>query len=439
MAECVVISDEITGGSSVAAMLEKNRCTVCSLISNKGLKDPATAKFDCLVYSTNSRTLTPEQSYQLVFYAGKLLKNSEVKLYAKRIDPSMRGNTCTETQALLDALGEPDRVAIVVPAFPDLKRINVGGYILVDGLPLQKSLAGLDDMRPAQGGRVAELFSEKFRYHTEVLYLKEFIKGTEHLSNRLKELAEKGARAIVLDCTSQEDINTIADAVLASGIKFLAVDPGPFTATLARKVMREAESHKAANQKIFGLVGGISPLIAAQVEKLRLEEQVLLISVDSAALIEDDQRRAAEIDRVVNEYLAKCDEYKIIFVVSDHLGATSQQILTYETELEKTGRSSLEALDLTSSAYGQIARRVLVGDPNVKAIYSTGAEYTLAVCRELKSSGLNILGQVLPLTAYGEILGGDFNGLKYVTSSSSATDASTITASIQYLKRKMEI
>ena len=142
---------------------------------------------------------------------------------------------------------------------------------------------------------------------------------------------------------------------------------------------------------------------------------------------------------MVNEYLAKCDEYKIIFVVSDHLGATSQQILTYETELEKTGRSSLEALDLTSSAYGQIARRVLLGDPNVKAIYSTGAEYTLAVCRELKSSGLNILGQVLPLTAYGEILGGDFNGLKYVTSSSSATDASTITASIQYLKRKMEI
>ena len=173
MAECVVISDEITGGSSVAAMLEKNRCTVCSLISNKGLKNPETANFDCLVYSTNSRTLTPEQSYQLVFYAGKLLKNPEVKLYAKRIDPSMRGNTCTETQALLDALGEPDRVAIVVPAFPDLKRINVGGYILVDGLPLQKSLAGLDDMRPAQGGRVAELFSEKFRYHTEVLYLKE--------------------------------------------------------------------------------------------------------------------------------------------------------------------------------------------------------------------------------------------------------------------------
>ena len=133
------------------------------------------------------------------------------------------------------------------------------------------------------------------------------------------------------------------------------------------------------------------------------------------------------------------DEYKIIFVVSDHLGATSQQILTYEKEIEKTGRTSLEALDLTSSAYGQIARRVLAGDPNVKAVYSTGAEYTLAVCRELKSSGLNILGQVLPLTAYGEILGGDFNGLKYVTSSSSATDAATITASIQYLKRKMEI
>ena len=439
MAECVVIADEITGGSSVAALLEKNRCSVCSLINTKGLKDPATADFDCLVYSTNSRTLTPEQSYQLVFYAGKLLKSPDVKLYAKRIDPSMRGNTCTETQALLDALGEPDRVAIVVPAFPDLKRINVGGYILVDGLPLQKALAGLDDMRPAQGGRVAELFSEKFRYHTEVLYLKEFLKGTEHLSMRIRELANHGARAIVLDCTSQEDLNMIADAILASEIKFLAVDPGPFTATLARKVMRAAEAHKATNQKIFGMVGGNNPLIAAQVEKLRLEEKVLLVSVDSTALIEDEQRRAAEIDRVVNELLTKYDDYKIAFAVSDHLGATSQQLISFDEELEKAGRSSLEALDLISSAYGQIARRVLQGEPNVHAIYTTGAEYTLAICRELKSSGLNILGQVLPLTAYGEVIGGDFAGLKYVTSSSSAIDTSTITVSIQYLKRKLEL
>ena len=63
----------------------------------------------------------------------------------------------------------------------------------------------------------------------------------------------------------------------------------------------------------------------------------------------------------------------------------------------------------------------------------------MAICRELKSSGFNILGQVLPLTAYGEIIGGKYEGLKYITSASSATDSNTLTESIQYLKRKLEL
>ena len=411
MAQCVVIADEITGASAVGALLQKNRSTVCSLVSSRGLKDAATKDFDCLVYSTNSRNLMPNQSYQMVFYAGKLLKSSEVKLYAKRIDPAMRGNTCSETQALLDALGDEDRVAIVVPAFPELKRSNVGGYILVDGKPIQKSLIGLDDLRPAASGRVADLFIEKFRYKTDVLYLKDLFHGSDYLANKIKACAENGARAIVLDCTSQQDINTIADAVIKSGIKFLAVDPGPFTAT--------------------------NPLIAAQVEMLRLEEKTLFVPVKNIALIDDDQKRAAEIERVVSNVVARANDYTTVFAVSDHLGANAQIIMSFDKVLEESNRSRVEAMDLISTAYGQITHQVLERCPNFKAIYSAGAEYTVAICRELKSLGLNIQGQVLPLTAYGQLIGGPYNDLKYVASASSATDPDTLVRSIQYLKRKL--
>ena len=69
----------------------------------KGLKDPCTQNSDCVIFSTNSRKLTAQQSYQIVFSSAKLLKSDDVKLYAKRIDPAMRGNTCAETEALLDA------------------------------------------------------------------------------------------------------------------------------------------------------------------------------------------------------------------------------------------------------------------------------------------------------------------------------------------------
>ena len=440
MAQCVVIADEITGGSSVGSLLEKNGCSVCSVMGARGLKDPLTAQFDCFVYSTNSRNLTKEQSYQLVFYAARLLKNPDVKVYAKRIDPSLRGNACSETQALLDALGDNDRVAIVVPAFPDLHRSTVGGYILVQGRPLPKSLVGLDELNQQASGRVADLFTEKFRYHAEALHLKEFLHGTAYLADRIRELSSRGARAIVFDATSQEEINMIADAVLLSGIKYLAVDPGPFTATIARKVMRaergDAPEHKP---RIFGMIGGSNPLISAQVEQLRLEEKVLLVSVHNRDLIEDDQKRTAEINRVASEISTRISDYTVAFVVSDHLGANNEQIAAFDRYLLNTNRTRVEAIDIISAAYGEIAAAVLAQRSDIKAVYTTGAEYTVAVCRELKSLGLRLKGQVLPLTAYGEILGGEFNGLKYVTSASSATDVTTLVDSIQYLKRKLEL
>ncbi len=438
MVQCVVISDEVTGGSSVGALLEKNRSSVCTLISSQALKEPAINDFDCLVYSTNSRNLAPEQSYQLVFYAARLLRKPEVKIYAKRIDPAMRGNTCSETQAMLDALGDMERVAIVVPAFPELKRSNVGGYILMDGRPVQKTIVGQEDIQPQASGRVADLFTEKFRYHAEALHLKELLHGSEYLANKIKELSERGARAIVMDCTSQEDINMIADAVLSSGIKFLAVDPGPFTATLARKVMRERVS-TAPHPRIFGMVGGSNPLVSAQIGLLNLNENVHLVPVKNLELLMDDQRRTSEIERVANEIVLNAADYNVSFAVSDNLGASAQQIEQFYALLENTSRTRTEAIDIISAAYGEIAAQVLTRFKDFKAVYTTGAEYTVAIQRELKAYGLRIKGQVLPLTAYGEILGGEFDGLKYVTSASSATDTNTMIDAIQYLKRKLEI
>lgn len=438
MVQCVVISDEITGGSAVGAMLEKNKSKVCALINSRCLKDKELNDFDCIVYSTNSRNLSAEQSYQLVFYAAKLLKRDGVNVYAKRIDPSMRGNTCTETQAMLDALGDSDRVAIVVPAFPALKRSNVGGYILVDGKPLQKALSGLDSSMPDDSGRVTELFAQKFKYKTSILNLNDFYSGVEHLSERIRQEAEAGARAIVLDCASQEDISLIADALLLSKVKFLAVDPGPFTATLARKV-KHSNLGPEAEAKIFGMVGGSNPMISTQLELLRLEERPLIVQVRSRKLLGAEDTRNLEIERVVKEVVSNYDRYEVAFAVSDRVGSNPEQIQDFNKFLGKIGRTASEAADMQSSAYGEIALKVLRERKDVGAIYTTGSDYTVAVCRELKCIGFRVQGQILPLTSYGSILGGEYDGMKYASSSSTATARNTLVESVQYLKRKLEI
>ena len=438
MVDCVVISDEITGGSSVGAMLRDTKVTVCALVSPYGLQDPALSDFDCIVYSTNSRHLTAEQGYQLVFFATRQLKRSGVRVYAKRIDPSMRGNTCAETQAMLDALGEEDRVAVVVPAFPDLKRSNVGGYILVDGRPLPKALSGLDMPMPEAGGSVAELFTEKFRYPSARLYLREFDQGAAHLGECIRAKARSGARAIVLDCTSQEDLDLIADALLLSGIRYLAVDPGPFTATLARKVRGTAARSEGRN-RIFGLVGGSNPLIAAQVELLRLEERVPLVSVKSRSLLGGEDQRSMEIERVVGEAAVQLDRHRAAFAVSDLIGASAEQTADFNAHLKNLGHTPAECADLMSAAYGEIALRLLASRRDIGALYSTGAEYTAAVCRELRCTGFRVEGQILPLSAYGTVYGGAYDGLSYAASSASATARNTLVVSLQYLRHKLEM
>ena len=439
MPQCIVIADEITGGSAVGAMLQKNGTSVCSLMNTRGLKDPIRDEYDCLIFSTNSRNITDQQSYQLVFSATKLLKSDEVKLYAKRIDPAMRGNTCAETVAMLDALGD-NRVAIVVPAFPALRRTNVGGYILVDGKPLQKSLQGLEYLYPPATGRVADLFTEKFTYKAAAIHLKEYLKGTEHLAHTIECMVNEGVRAIVMDCTSQEEINLIADALILSKVKYLAVDPGPFTATLARKVMRSKKMASLASEtKILGLVGGINPLITAQVEQLRLEEKVNIIKVRNLELLEEPVRRNAEINRVVDAIVSQFNNFSIAFIVSDNTEISNPTPPVNQEMLFKTRRNEAEALDIIASGYGQIVGKTLEKRKDVKALYTKGAEFSVATMRELKTTGLKILGQVLPLTTYGELIDGTYQGLKCVTSASSATDTNTITDSIQYLKRKLSI
>ena len=87
---------------------------------------------------TESRAIDPREAYDRVKNALAVTRDDGVKLYAKRIDSTLRGNLGSETDAFLDLLG-PDYIAVCVPCFPSSGRVLVGGYLLVNGVPLQKT------------------------------------------------------------------------------------------------------------------------------------------------------------------------------------------------------------------------------------------------------------------------------------------------------------
>ena len=132
MPQCVVIADDLTGANATGVLLKKMNYTAYTVMNAERIELSTLKDCDCVLYPTDSRGVDPEIAYNRVHNVCSLLKNDDVKVYSKRIDSTLRGNLGSETDAMLDCLGE-DYVAIVAPCFPSSGRIVIGGYMLVNG------------------------------------------------------------------------------------------------------------------------------------------------------------------------------------------------------------------------------------------------------------------------------------------------------------------
>lgn len=252
MPQCVVIADDLTGANATGVLLKKMNYTAYTVMNTERIELSTLKDCDCVLYPTDSRGVDPGIAYNRVYNVCDLLKNDEVKVYSKRIDSTLRGNLGSETDAMLDCLGE-DYVAVVAPCFPSSGRIVIGGYMLVNGLPLHKTDIAIDPKTPVKISEDAVLFAEQSKYKVASVLMKDLMHGKHYLADLMKKHVEEGCRILVVDCVTQEDLDLIADAVITSKLKIVAVDPGVFTSTLSRKLITPSE--KKEKSRILAVVG----------------------------------------------------------------------------------------------------------------------------------------------------------------------------------------
>ena len=140
MQKYIVIADDLTGSNATCSLFKKIGLRAASILKLQG---DINYDVDVISYSTASRGLDKEEAYKKVSEAIKILKNKDVLVYNKRIDSTLRGNIGTEINAMLDNL-EDDRIAVVIPSYPDSGRIVVNKTMLVNGVLLENSDAGKD-------------------------------------------------------------------------------------------------------------------------------------------------------------------------------------------------------------------------------------------------------------------------------------------------------
>ena len=311
-----------------------------------------------------------------------------------------------------------------------------GGYLLVDGIPLHKTNIAIDPKTPVHTSDVAEVFRQQSHYPVASLKLGDMMDGKHALADKINALAAEGARIITFDCVTQEDLDLIADAAITSKQKFFCVDPGVFAASCARKIIKPKE--KKEKHRILAVVGSVNPNTTAQMEELWLNQHPIYnVFVETKKLLESEEEREAEISRVTAAILEKALLNTVLTVTGD--GIYPKNRIDFGPYMERDHCSMDEVTERINRSLAEIAWRILRAEPSIQGLYSSGGDVTQSIFRRFSAAGLMLRDEVLPLAAYGQFFGGDFDGLSIVTKGGSQGGPNAINVCVNYLKEKLYI
>lgn len=386
-----VIADDLTGANATGILLRRRGYRTASLT---GLDWPegGLVGYDCVSINTESRALPPEQAYNQVKEAARLLLAHRGRPLAKRIDSTLRGNLGPELAAVLEALG-PQSMAVVTGAFPASGRTTVKGYHYVNGMPLAETPVRNDPLSPVTESHVPTLLASQTKLPIGELGLDETRRGAVTVAAALRELAAHGVRLVAADAETDEDIANLGRGMADSGITLVAADPGPLTAAYAASLMPRRR------RRVLVISGSVTPVSQEQLDRLEGDLDARLVRVDAAALVAGPAKAEAEVERVTQALAALPNSVDVVGVRTGAL-------------LSLPDHRAAEAI---ARGFAEIAARAMEQIPEVAGLYTSGGDITLAVCRRLGAGAVTLVDEVMPLAVAGRLLGGQQPGLPIVT------------------------
>ncbi|MTA14995.1 MAG: hypothetical protein F2534_20565, partial [Actinobacteria bacterium] len=108
-------------------------------------------------------------------------------LRAHKIDSTLRGNWAAELAAIVDA----GRQVLLVPAFPAAGRTCVAGTVLVDGVPVDRTVFAQDPRSPVRWSRPADRLPSAVEVAD---------------ADAARRALDRGARSVVADATTDAQV-----------------------------------------------------------------------------------------------------------------------------------------------------------------------------------------------------------------------------------------
>ena len=394
MARLAIVADDLTGAADAAvAFAMRGHAT-------RVLLDPSFAADGAVVALTSeSRHLPSLAAAARVREIARHL--SDVPWLYKKIDSTLRGNPAEELFALMDESGETR--AVVAPAFPAQGRTTILGQQLLDGVALEETSFGCEI--------TTSLLPQIFETDGEYRAIRQIgLTDVRQGDRRLKALfADPSPGVIIVDAATETDLDSIAAAALAAGIRLLCGSAGLCHA-LARLIAplstdRTEQPQPSAGGPVLAIAGSQHLNTLAQVDAARAFGTVI---------IEPRGRSSRETARIIKASLSFLN-------INRDLIISSRRIDT----------SAAGDRDVAEWLAHVVAR--IVEHRSLGGLILTGGEVATAVCRRLNAGAIDLHGEVQPGIPAGRLRGGSLDLLPVITKAGGFGEPNTLVSAIAFL------
>ncbi|MEB3287086.1 MAG: four-carbon acid sugar kinase family protein [Vampirovibrionales bacterium] len=419
-----IVADDMTGASDTAlqfflaglpthVLLDLN--TLEERVSSGLSINPQTENH---VWSLNadSRHLEKGAADKAIRKAVSILRDQYgVENFYKKMDSTLRGHIAAECLAMLDELDAD--CAVVVPAFPQEGRRTVGGYQLVRGMPVERTQVVRDPLFPVRQSHIPTLLGQATT--PEIvghISLSTVLHGAGPILVALSELIQDGKKLVVIDATSNEDLEQIALAidkirnkaqqqyhVLPCGSAGLAQ---ALTKLWADKFLPDSgDSERAAKNK-HPLTFVPSPLLIVAGSSTDTTRQQVLQLIENYAyyaqgsnlsvfqLTSEQLLGLVPLTELMTQINLSLDEENSTVVLASALKEDQYArtlLLAKEHEIPEK-----QASRMVQETLAKVAASVINQSQNQVKLVLTGGETASKVCQALHSQTLKLLDEAQP-------------------------------------------
>ncbi len=413
----IVIADDLTGAHEIGMIL-----VGCKKRSFVLIREPVDAEiesllnhYDALVIDLDSRQLDGKKAYERMKALLGCSEKIRSALMYKKIDSTLRGNLAEEIDAILDE--KLADIVFFVPALPEMKRITLGGYHLVNHIPIGKTQYS-EDIESSGVSYLPALIREKSRYEVDEIPLQVVESGYEETIKYSKACYEKGVRILVGDACTNEDLRIIRDAILRIDLKVLPVgSAGLFRQFFPPHSFRDT-------YPCLVVCGSLNKVSRAQLKRLRAYHQAKTVELDLVRVFKNKAHELKETVRAIRSILEE---------------GCNAILSTPESNYKPNSLDSPVKEDHFADEIEQFLAKVVretIDSQKVSGLVLTGGAVSVSIIRALDATGIEVKRQLASLVPVGILRGGPFDGLSVITKTGGFGEERILIDAVEYLRNK---